>query len=44
MLTESVHMYIKNYFFMERPHPTIPSIKMAGALASYISNYKQISI
>ena len=27
-------------FFMEGPHPTEPSVKMADALASYISNYK----
>ena len=25
---------------MEGPHPTVPSVKMADALASYISNYK----
>ena len=42
MLTESVYMYIKNIglFFHEGPHPTVPSVKMADALASYISNYK----
>ena len=28
------------YFLMEGTHPTIPSIKMAAALASYVSNYK----
>ena len=25
---------------MEGPHPTVPSVKMADALASYISNYR----
>ena len=25
---------------MEGPHPTVASVKMADALASYISNYK----
>ena len=25
---------------MEGPHPTVPSVKMAGTLASYMSNYK----
>ena len=27
---------------MEGPHPTVPSVKMADALASYISNYRFI--
>ena len=42
MLIESVHMHIKTlvYFFMERSYPTVPSVGMADALASYISNYK----
>ena len=25
---------------MEGPHPTVPSVKMADALASYILNYR----
>ena len=33
MLTES-------YSFMEGPHPTVHSVKMADALANYISTYK----
>ena len=28
------------YFFMEGSHPTVRSVKMADALASYIFNYK----
>ena len=28
------------YFFMKGPRPTVPSVKMADALANYISNYK----
>ena len=28
------------YFFMEGPHPTVPSVKIANALTSYISNFK----
>ena len=34
MLIESVRMHIKNI------HPTVPSVKMANASASYICNYK----
>ena len=42
MLIESVHMHIKSIglFFMEGPHPIVPSVKMADALSTYISNYK----
>ena len=42
MLIESVHMHIKTlvYFFVERSYPTVPSVGMADALASNISNYK----
>ena len=42
MLVEPVHIYFKNIglFFLEEPHPTVPSVKMADTLASYISNYK----
>ena len=31
MLIESVYTYIKNIglFFMEGPHPTVPSVEMA---------------
>ena len=41
-MIESVHMYIKNIglFFIEGTHPTVSSVKMADALASYILNYK----
>ena len=42
MLIESVYMYIKNigFFFMEGPHPTVPSVKTTDSLASFIPNYK----
>ena len=39
MLIEAVHMYnLKTLvqFFMERSHHTIPNVKMADVLASYI--------
>ena len=36
MLIESAMVH----FFMEGPHPTIPSVKMADTLDSYISNCK----
>ena len=41
-MIKSVHIYIKNIglFFMEGTHPTVSSVKMADALASYILNYK----
>ena len=37
MLMESVHVNIKNIglFFMEGPHPTVPSVKLADALANF---------
>ena len=39
MLVQSVHKALA-YFFMEEPHPTVPSIKIIYYLASCISNYK----
>ena len=38
MLTGFVYMYIKimGYFFLEGPHPEVPSVKMIDALATII--------
>ena len=37
-----MRIYIENIalLFMKGPHPTVLSVQMADALASYISNYE----
>ena len=42
MLIRFVYVYIKNktsvYYFMEGPHAPVTSLKVTGALSSYICN------